>query len=111
MTSWKLEDAKNRLSELVRRAESEGPQLVTRHGREAAVVLSAKEYRKLIESGDLAQFLATSPFGHAIREGELRLSRSREPGRTTEFDPATDSDPTEDPDPATGAKGRNPLTR
>ena len=45
--SWKLEDAKARFSELVRRARSEGPQTVTVRGREAAVVLSAEEYEKL----------------------------------------------------------------
>ena len=36
---WKLEDAKNRFSELVRRARSEGPQVVTKHGRESVVVI------------------------------------------------------------------------
>ena len=91
MASWKLEDAKNRFSEVVRRAESEGPQLVTRHGREAAVVLSTEDYRRLAEPGDLAQFLASSPLAEAIREGELRLSRSPEVGRATGFDPAEEA--------------------
>ena len=44
---WKLEDAKARFSEVVRRAGSEGPQMVTVRGREAAVVLSAADYAKL----------------------------------------------------------------
>ncbi len=44
---WKLEDAKARFSELVRRAESDGPQMVTVRGREAAVVLSADDYARL----------------------------------------------------------------
>lgn len=44
---WKLEDAKARFSELVRRANSEGPQTVTVRGREAVVVLSADQYEKL----------------------------------------------------------------
>ena len=44
---WMLQDAKARLSEVVRRAREVGPQLVTVHGREEAVVLSAEEYRKL----------------------------------------------------------------
>jgi antitoxin Phd len=44
---WKLEDAKARFSELVRRASSEGPQTVTVRGREAAVVLSSEQYEKL----------------------------------------------------------------
>jgi prevent-host-death family protein len=42
-----LQDAKARSSELVRRVRSEGPQLVTVHGREEVVVISAEEFRRL----------------------------------------------------------------
>jgi prevent-host-death family protein len=42
-----LQDAKARFSELVRRAKSEGPQLVTVHGREEVVVIAASEFRRL----------------------------------------------------------------
>jgi prevent-host-death family protein len=45
--TWRLEEAKARLSEVVRRAGSEGPQRVTVRGRPAAVVLSAEEYERL----------------------------------------------------------------
>jgi prevent-host-death family protein len=45
--SWPLRDAKARLSELVRRAEGEGPQHVTMHGRDAAVIVSAEEFHRL----------------------------------------------------------------
>lgn len=45
--TWPLQDAKNRLSEVVRRARDEGPQIVTVHGRRAAVVLSAEDYEAL----------------------------------------------------------------
>lgn len=48
---WLLQDAKARFSELVRRVRSEGPQLVTVHGRDEVVVVSAEEFRKL--KGDL----------------------------------------------------------
>lgn len=41
---WKLQDAKARFSEVVRRAQSEGPQRVTVHGKDAVVVMSAEEY-------------------------------------------------------------------
>jgi prevent-host-death family protein len=44
---WLLQDAKARFSELVRRVHAEGPQLVTVHGREAVVVISAEEFRRL----------------------------------------------------------------
>ena len=76
MSPWKLEYAKNRFSELVRRALSEGPQLVTKHGREAAVVLGVDEYRRLTQPDDLVEFLATSPMAEALRDGSLRLTRS-----------------------------------
>ena len=48
---WLLQDAKARFSELVRRVRSEGPQRVTVHGRDAVVVISAEEFRRL--KGDL----------------------------------------------------------
>ena len=38
MKLWPLQDAKNQFSEVVRRAQKEGPQTVTRHGRPVAVV-------------------------------------------------------------------------
>ena len=47
---WLLQ-AKERFSELVRRASSEGPQRVTVHGRDEVVVISAEEFRRL--QGDL----------------------------------------------------------
>jgi prevent-host-death family protein len=44
---WRLQDAKARFSELVRRAHSEGPQHVTLHGHEAVVVIDADEFVRL----------------------------------------------------------------
>ncbi len=48
MERWKLEDAKARLSEVVRLAGTNGPQLVTIRGKEAAVILAPEEYRQLL---------------------------------------------------------------
>jgi prevent-host-death family protein len=45
--TWKLEDAKARFSEIVRRAGTNGPQVVTVRGKRAAVVLSADEFERL----------------------------------------------------------------
>ena len=42
MARWKLEDAKARFSEVVRLARTEGPQLVTIRGKEAAVILNTR---------------------------------------------------------------------
>lgn len=44
---WVLHDAKARFSELVRRVRSDGPQLVTVHGRDEVVVVAAEEFRRL----------------------------------------------------------------
>ena len=44
--AWKLQDAKARFSELVRRARLEGPQRVTIHGKDAVVVVATNEYDK-----------------------------------------------------------------
>ena len=82
MAKWKLEDAKNRFSELVRRALSHGPQWVTRNGRDTVVVLSAREYERLAApKTSLVEFLRRSPLAEVLAEGELDLERSREPGR------------------------------
>jgi prevent-host-death family protein len=62
---WALQDAKARLSELVRRVRSEGPQHVTVHGREEVVVISVDEFRRLVgvPSGKaLIEAMQASPY-------------------------------------------------
>jgi prevent-host-death family protein len=62
---WKLEDAKARLSELVRQAREHGPQRVTVRGQDAVVVLSVDEYARLApaaSAGTLAELFAGGPF-------------------------------------------------
>lgn len=85
MTTWKLEDAKNRFSELVRRALAHEPQLVTRHGRDAVVVVSAEDFERLTGSRNLLEFLRDSPFAEAIAAGELDLERPEDLGRDVSF--------------------------
>ena len=46
-TSWTLQDAKNKFSEVVNRALREGPQIVTRHGRPVVVIVSVEDYKKI----------------------------------------------------------------
>ena len=43
---WQLQEAKQRFSELIRSVEVDGPQFVTRHGEEVAVVIDIAEYRR-----------------------------------------------------------------
>lgn len=63
MPRWNLETAKARFSELVRKAQ-EGPQCVTVHGKEAAVLLSGEDYARLRARGEqatLRDLLVNSP--------------------------------------------------
>ncbi len=77
-STWKLQDAKNRFSEVVNEAERSGPQIVTRRGREAAVVMSVEDYRRLVmPEVNLVDFLRTSPLCGI----EIDVERSKELGR------------------------------
>ena len=56
--SWQVQKAKQKFSELVRKALGKRPQVVTRHDEEVAVLVSAETYRKLSGSGkDFKTFL------------------------------------------------------
>ncbi len=82
--SWQLQEAKQRFSELVRRAEREGPQVVTRHGEEVVVVVPAEEWRRVSEGGgqkmDFKEFLMSAP-----DLSVLDLERPREMPRDVEL--------------------------
>ena len=59
---WQIQEAKNNLSEVITLAIKQGPQLITKHGEKAAVVISYYEYEKLRKShGKLSEFFSTSP--------------------------------------------------
>lgn len=47
---WKLQDAKAKFSKVVENALNLGPQHITRHGKEAVVIISAQEYKKITQS-------------------------------------------------------------
>jgi prevent-host-death family protein len=70
--TWKIKDARANFSELVDRALSDGPQVVTRNGKKAVVVISAAEWeRRNRRRGDLVEFFASSP----LREEGLKIER------------------------------------
>jgi len=78
MTRWQLQEAKNRLSEVVRKARDEGPQVITLHGRDAAVLISAKDYARQAKPKEgLAAFFRKSPLAGTT----LEVGRSRDVGR------------------------------
>jgi len=76
---WQLQDAKNRFSELVNRALSIGPQVVTRRGEDVVVVLSKDEYRAM-QAGQstLVEFFRESPLVGEDLDLERDLSLPRE---------------------------------
>jgi prevent-host-death family protein len=78
--AWTVAQAKARLSEVIDKAKTDGPQTITRRGHTAAVVVAAEEWdRKTRRQGNLAEFFAASPLrasGAKIRRlsGGLRES-------------------------------------
>ena len=65
MHTWQLQEAKSRFSELVDCTLAEGPQLVTRRGAEAVVVIAAPEHRRLSAGPSLRAVLNGAPRGEA----------------------------------------------
>ena len=62
MRTWQLQQAKQKLSELVQQTLEEGPQVITRHGEEVVVVLSRREYERLKGMPlDFKDFLLSAP--------------------------------------------------
>lgn len=71
---WTTAEAKARFSEVIERAQSDGPQLITRRGEKAVVVVSIDEWeRKTKRVGTLADFFAASP----LRDSRLKLTRKK----------------------------------
>jgi antitoxin Phd len=78
---WQLQAAKQHFSELVERARRDGPQVVTKHGKEAVVVVSAEEYRRLRGGGpNLVKFIRSAPDFDV-----LDLDRAGDRGRDIEL--------------------------
>ena len=82
LRSWKLEDAKARFSEVVRRAREEGPQRVTYRGKDAVVVIAVDELKRLLPTEKPEQNLVDFLQETALAEIDVR----REPDRGREVD-------------------------
>lgn len=83
--SWQLQEAKAKLSELIRLAQSEGPQLITHHGRGEVVVVPVKQFEQLTQRvnqpSSIVDFFARSPLVGV----ELDLERDKQEGRDIEL--------------------------
>lgn len=77
MSVWQVQDAKARLSEVIKRARREGPQTITRHGAERAVVLSVEDYHALLAPRpDFKSHLLGGP-----KLDDFAVARDRDAGR------------------------------
>jgi prevent-host-death family protein len=79
--TWQLQTAKARFSEVFRRAREDGPQLVTRQGKDAVVILPLEDFHQLVdrarEPKSLVRFFAESPLVGL----DLNLERDADTGR------------------------------
>lgn len=81
MATWQVQEVKTRLSEVIERARTEGPQTITRHGAERAVVLSIEAYRALVaRQPDFKVYLFGGP-----KVEDFAIERDRDTGRAVEF--------------------------
>jgi prevent-host-death family protein len=77
--SWQIQSAKARFSEVFRKARNEGPQRITRQGKEGVVMIAEEQYDRLVgksrQPKSLVEFLRNSPLRG------VNLERDRDPGR------------------------------
>ena len=82
---WQVQTAKARFSEVFRRARTEGPQLITRQGKEAVVMISDVQYEQLVgrshQPKNLVQFFRESPLVGI----DLNLDREKDDAREIEI--------------------------
>jgi prevent-host-death family protein len=77
---WQLQEAKNKFSEVVNHALTDGPQEISRHGEKTAVVISFEEYKKLKKhQGSIADFFHASPLN------EIDLERVKDNPREVDL--------------------------
>ena len=80
--TWQLQEAKNKFSKLVEKAQHEGPQFVTKHGKESVVILSVEEYKKIVKpKSNLVKFIQTSPLSKTL----INIERDKSLGRDIEL--------------------------
>ncbi|MBK5913154.1 type II toxin-antitoxin system Phd/YefM family antitoxin [Rhodocyclus purpureus] len=78
MQTWQMQDAKARMSEVVRGAQNE-PQEITVHGKSVAVVISRASFDRLSQmQGSLLDFMRRSPLYGA---DDIEFERDRSPTR------------------------------
>jgi antitoxin Phd len=79
--SWQLQEAKNHLSEVVDLALEEGPQTVTRHGREVVVIVAKRDYERRKRAHARRGSVLTFLRGLGFARTPLKLDRSKDSDR------------------------------
>src|SRR5215469_7935044 len=87
---WQIQDAKQRFSEMIRAVAHDGPQIITRHGEQVAVVVDIAEYRRLTRpTVDLTGVLLGEPTlsDHAAEVlAEVEAERRADLGRPIDLE-------------------------
>ncbi len=79
---WQIQEAKNRLSQVVNQAVNDGPQVITVRGKPAVIILSVEEYQRLKgPQTTLSNFFRESP----LHDEELDLERSIDNSREVDL--------------------------
>ena len=79
---WRVQEAKQRFSEVLRAAEAGEPQIMTKHGEEVAVVINIAEYRRLRgQSVDFMAYLRADP----LLDVDLDIERRRDSPRDVDL--------------------------
>ena len=77
--TWTVAEAKAKFSEVLDKAQNEGPQRITRHGRTTAMVVAAKEWdRKAKRKGSLAEFFAVVSAARCRTQGRPAQYQAQE---------------------------------
>ena len=75
---WQLQEANNKLSQVAEEAVAYGPQVITKRGEDAVVVISKAEYDRITRpQTSLVDFLRGSP----LTGSQLDCARDSDPGR------------------------------
>lgn len=81
--TWQLQEAKAKFSEVVDKALNQGPQRVTRHGKDSVIVISEQEYWGVSERPPLYEALRNSAFTKYAQD--LDFSRPKDLPRNVDF--------------------------
>ena len=87
---WQIQEAKQRFSEMIRAVTSQGPQVITRHGEDIAVVIDVREFHRLTRAAvNLTDILLGGPkVDDSIVDvfAEIEAERQADPGREVDLE-------------------------